>query len=300
MSARGKIKRYSLIIEKLSKKGGYPSFNELKDFLISNGFEESKRTIQRDLEDIRDEFGVEITYDSSKNGYYIDEAESPKFDAFVRFLELVNTAELLKESLQTSKKTLEHISFDKDAGLKGIKHLKILLEAIRSHREITFTHYNFQKDTHKTHALKPYLLKEYTNRWYIVGAKDEVEEYRNFGVDRISDLKMTENTFIPDQDIDVAYLYNDVIGMVYSENTKEEVILSFTAMQGNYIKTLPLHHSQEILIDSPNELKVLLNLIPNYELEERIFMYNSNVKVLKPVWLAKKIKDKLIKALEQY
>jgi len=299
MSVQGKIKRYSLIIEKI-KNGRDTSFEAIKDFLFDNGFEHSKRTIQRDFDDLRNEFGVEVLYDSSKNNYYIDYENSPNFESFVRFLELVNTADLLKESFKSKSKSLEHIVFDNSEGLQGIQYLELFLTAIKQHREISFTHYNFQKNTTTKRLLKPYLLKEYANRWYIVGKQEGTKEFRNFGIDRVSNVQLTENTFVPNTDIDINYLYHDVIGMVYSENTKQRVVLSFNPEQGQYVKTLPLHHSQQVLIDSDIEFQISLELIPNRSLVERILMYGSSVKVIEPITLVDEIIGIYRGALSQY
>ena len=57
MSKHGTIRRYTLIIEKL-RSNQYPSFEEIKRHLFSIGFEISDRTIQRDIEQIRYEFGI--------------------------------------------------------------------------------------------------------------------------------------------------------------------------------------------------------------------------------------------------
>ncbi|AEH01984.1 YafY family protein [Lacinutrix sp. 5H-3-7-4] len=299
MSVQGKIKRYSLIIEKI-KNGKNTSFEAIKSFLFDNGFEHTKRTIQRDFDNLRNEFGVEILYNSSKNNYFIDYENSPNFESFIRFLELVNTADLLKESFKSKSKSLEHIVFDNSEGLQGIQYLELFLTAIKQHREISFTHYNFQKNTTTKRLLKPYLLKEYANRWYIVGEQEGIKEFRNFGIDRVSNVQLTENTFVPNTEVDINYLYNDVIGMVYSEDTKQRVVLSFTPEQGQYIKTLPLHHSQQIIIDSDVELQISLDVIPNRSLVERILMYGNSVKVIEPNTLVDKVKEILELALSKY
>ncbi|WP_452232067.1 helix-turn-helix transcriptional regulator [Lacinutrix sp. MEBiC02595] len=299
MSVQGKIKRYSLIIEKI-KNGRDTSFEAIKNFLFDNGFEHSKRTIQRDFDDLRNEFGVEVLYDSSRNNYYIDYDNSPNFESFVRFLELVNTADLLKESFKTKSTSLEHIVFDNSEGLQGIQYLELFLTAIKQHREISFTHYNFQKNTTTKRLLKPYLLKEYANRWYIIGEQEGEKEFRNFGMDRVSNVQLTENTFEPNTDVNINYLYHDVIGMVYSENTKQRVVLSFTPEQGQYVKTLPLHHSQQILLDTDVAFQISLDIIPNRSLVERILMYGSSVKVMEPITLVDEIKEVLKAMLSKY
>lgn len=299
MSKHGTIRRYTLEIEKI-RRGNHPSFQEIKDFLHDNDFKVSNRTIQRDIEQIRFEFGLEIEYNRNKNGYFINTENSFNIDSFFRFLEIVNTAELLTDSLQESKESLDYISFDKGGGLKGIEFLKPLLKAIKNHRKITFTHYNFHTNTHKKYTLKPYLLKEYQNRWYIVGLLGGLNEFRTFGIDRIENLEVKTETFTPNKNINPINNFNKIIGLVYSLEKTEKVVLSFTPTQGKYIKTLPLHSSQEVITDNDTEYRIAIYVIPNYELTQEILKHGNTVKVVKPKWLAEEIKENLKRTLEKY
>lgn len=299
MSKHGTIRRYTLEIEKI-RRGQYPSFQAIKDYLFEHGFEIGDRTIQRDIEQIRFEFGIEIKYDRYKNGYYIDYDNSLNIESFFRFLEIVNTAELLTESLLETKDSLKHISFDTGGGLKGIENLKPLLKAIKDHRKIAFTHYNFHTEKSRKYTLKPYLLKEYQNRWYVVGIIGGLNEFRTFGIERIENLEVKTDVFKPDKKLNPMEMFNKTIGLVYSENTPQTVVLSFTPTQGKYIKTLPLHSSQRILIDDELECRISLDVIPNYELTQQILKHGETVKVVEPNWLKVEIKGILKKTLENY
>ncbi len=299
MSKHGTIRRYTLEIEKI-KRNQLPSFDDILEYLDEHGFEVSSRTVQRDLEQIRFEFGIEIKYDRAENGYFIDYDNSLNVESFFRFLEIVNTAELLTESLYESKDALKHISFDTGGGLKGIENLQPLLKSIKDKREISFNHYSFQKNKTRKYTLKPYLLKEYRNRWYIVGIADGYKELRTFGIDRIKDLIVQTKTFKHDKNINPLEMFDKTIGIVYSFSDQQEIILSFTPSQGKYIKTLPLHKSQEILIDDDKELRISLNIIPNYEFAQQILMHGNTVKVIEPEWLVDEIKGKLEETLAKY
>lgn len=299
MSKQGTIRRYALIIEKLERKQ-FPSFEEIKRYLTHHDFRISNRTIQRDIEQIRSEFGIEIEYNRFKNGYHINKDLSPDIESFVRFFEIVNTADLLIESLKESKNTLDFISFEAQGSLKGIENLKALLFAIKNHRVISFSHENFYEKTHSNHTVKPYLLKEYQNRWYLVGTIKPTDEFRTFGIDRISDLVVSEVTFKPKSKIKPLELFENTIGLTYSLGKVEEIILSFTPLQGKYIKTLPLHQSQQILIDNEKEFQIKLRIIPNFEFQQQILKLGDNVKVVQPQWLADEIKTVLTNTLKQY
>lgn len=299
MSKHGTIRRYTLEIEKI-RRGQFPSFQEIKGYLFEHGFEIGDRTIQRDFEQIRFEFGLEIKYDRDKKGYCIDYENSLNIESFFRFLEIVNTAELLTESLLESKDSLKHISFDSGGGLKGIENLKPLLKAIKDHRKIAFTHFNFQTEKVKRYSLKPYLLKEYQNRWYVVGIVGGFNEFRTFGIERIENLEIKTDTFKPDKKLNPIDMFKQTIGLIYSGNIAQTIVLSFTPTQGKYIKTLALHSSQKIVIDNEQECRISIEVVPNYELTQQILSHGETVNVIEPQWLKDEIKDSLKRTLKKY
>lgn len=299
MSQQGTIRRYYIIVEQV-KGDRFPSFSGLKECLAQEGFEISDRTIQRDIEQIRIEFGVEISYDRHRNGYYIDSEKSINLASFIRFLELVNTANIISESLYDSKKTLEYISFDTEGGLTGIDNLKPLLKAARENIVVTFEHFSFQKNTVKTCKIQPYLLKEYQNRWYVFGVDEGLNEFRTFGIERIKNLKLTSEKFVRDEKLNPIEKFKNTIGLVYSNSSLQRVVLSFTPQQGKYIKTLPLHTSQKVLIDNDKETRISIEVIPNYELTQQILKHGDRVKVIEPEWLVDEIKENLKKNFKNY
>ncbi len=299
MSKHGSIKRYYLIIE-LIKKKQYPTFEDIKAFLFENAFEISSRTIQRDIEQIRFEFGVEIAYHNIKRGYYIDYNKSVDVGNFVRFLEIVSTADLLSDSLKKSKDTLKYLSFDTAGGLVGIENLNPLLKSTKEKRIISFKHYNYQADTSNDYLVYPYLLKEYQNRWYLVAFVPQLKQIRTFGVDRITNIKIKTQKFKEDNTLKPKQAFENIIGLIYSDEKTQQIVLSFTPAQGKYIKSLPMHKSQQILIDNETELRISLYLIPNFELQQQILMYGDTVKVLEPKLLADQIKETLQAAIKKY
>jgi len=202
---------------------------------------------------------MEITFNRDKEGYFIDYEKSINIASFLRFLEIVNTAELLTESLSESKETLEYISFDTGGGLKGIELLKPLLQAIKEYRKISFSHASFQSGKSRKYSISPYLLKEYGNRWYLVGIVSGFREMRIFGIERIADLKMKTTTFSPDKDLTPKEFFKDTIGVVYSLSDIQKVVISFTPYQGRYVKSLPFHKSQKELIDTDDEYRIKYN-----------------------------------------
>ena len=80
----------------------------------------------------------------------------------------------------------------------------------------------------------------------------------------------------------------------------EEVILSFTPDQGKYIKSLPLHHSQQLLADNEQEVLIKLKLAVTLDFVMELLSHGADVKVIQPQSLIDEIKGTYRKALKQY
>jgi len=299
MSEYAVIRRYSLILEKLEHRH-FPSIHDLKSYLHKQGFEISKRTLQRDIEHLRMDFGVEVSYDNYKKGYYLNEANSLNLDSFFRFLEISTTANILSDTLKDSKDAMDYLSFETEGNLKGINNLERLLKAVKNNREVTFTYYRFDQDKHYPVTLRPQLLKEYEYRWYVIGPIMPAGEIRIFGLDRITDLKVKDKIFDEPDREQVKSLFDHVVGLNYSEHDITEITILADNIQGKYLKTLPLHHTQEIVEENEEGLLLKVKLRPNYEFKQRILMFGSNVEIKKPKWFRAEIKKSLEESLAKY
>ena len=288
-----------MIIEKIGSNL-YPSFADVKQFMHEHGFELSKRTIQRDFEQIRYDFGIDILYDRHRNGYYIENYASRDMDNLLRFLEIANTSELIIESLKEGNDVTEYFDFESKGSLQGIELIRPLLFAIRNRRKVTFDYERFSTGYRAKYEIMPYLLKEYMYRWYLVGMVDKIKEFRTFGIDRMENLTVLKKTYKLQKDKDPRFLFANTVGLTYSKNKVTEVIVSFTPIQGKYVKALPLHDTQEIIVDNDDELRVRLHIIPNFEFRQRIMMLGNAAKVIAPDWLAKEVKDALKAAWDSY
>lgn len=299
MSTQGTIKRFTLIIQKTT--GDYhPSFQELKDYLNEHGFEISPRTLQRDMEQIRNEFGIEIKYNRGKNGYSIIEEEGVPTDTLVRFLEILGTAELFSENLRDGKELLNFISFEDQGSFKGIENLRLFITAIKNKRKLEFYHTNFETGKRNHYLIQPYLLKEYQNRWYIFGTSGNSSTFRTFGLDRLDEISIKPETFKPIKGINPKSFFDDVIGLHYSDIKTEEVLIEVDQLQFQYIKALPLHSSQVIVSEIGDKVTIKYFLKPNYELTQKIMMMCGRATVLKPKWFANEIKAMLKEGLKKY
>jgi len=280
-------------------KTNYPSLNKIINKLIDEGYVTcSERTVQRDFKSIRETCLIDVEYDRNKKGYYIDEESKKETEEWLSFFELFQTAKVINQTLLKSAENIEYIDFDRNKQIIQEQLLSGILNATVERKSVNFEYHNFRKNETTNYFFQPYLLKQYQNRWYVFGTINK-DEFRTFALDRMFSLKNTNEKFKSISNKPKQF-FDDVIGMIYSTSDVNDVVLSFSVHQGNYIKTQPLHTSQKILIDNEEEFRISLRVRINYELEEQILKQGEKVRVIEPEELKTVIKNRLIKALENY
>ncbi|MFZ4398532.1 MAG: helix-turn-helix transcriptional regulator [Bacteroidales bacterium] len=298
MSKREAISRYNLIIKKLRK---HPStFKEIEDYLSlesdmqAYNFNVSKRTFQRDLEDIRSIYNIDIQYNNSQKHYFIDNDDQP--DVNERILEAFDTF----NALNITDRLSDYIHFEKRRP-QGTENLYGLLHAIKNRLQIKFTYQKYWEDEISQRHTEPYALKEFKNRWYVLAFDLKDNQVKSFALDRLSELEISKKHFQYPVDFNVNEHYKYCFGIISPNGLEaEEIILSFDSYQGKYIKSLPLHETQKILIDNENELQIRLKLCITFDFVMEILSYGETVKVIQPESLINEIKSKFQNAFKQY
>ena len=298
MSKRESIARYNLIIKMLRKHPA--TFEEITDYLsLESELQEynytiSKRTFQRDLEDIRSLYNIYIQYDFSRKVYYLEFDDQP--DVTERVLEAFDTF----NALNLSDRLSNSIHFEKRRP-QGTENIYGLLHAIKLQVQIKFSYKKFWEDEMTQRNVEPYALKEFKNRWYVLANDMKDKQVKSFALDRLSDLEITKRKFQMPNNFNVNEHYKYCFGIISpNDNPLEEVILSFTEEQGKYIKTLPLHHTQEILIDTKKEFRIKLQLYITHDFKMELLSYGDQLKVIAPKSLAEDIKRVLRDAIKKY
>lgn len=296
MSYQKKLKQYRLIIERVQHKNlAKPNIDDILDYLEEHNAEMSSRTFLRTKDALFTDFGIKIEHNGSYK-YFINYEESNNVKILIDFLNIAMQAQFVAGTMKDFKNLSQYIHLSSSANFTGIHLLQPLLEAIKEQKEIEFKHENYFTFKLTPYTIQPYLLKEYLNRWYVVGFVPSKNEFRTFGIDRIKDFKELKNKFKRNTKTDPRKFFEDTIGLVYTEHELQEVVIQATAHQAKYIETLPLHESQEPLLN--HQFK--LTLTPNYELIQRILMMGREVYVLRPQWLRDEIKGILEDSLKHY
>lgn len=270
MAKKEYLQRYILIVELLRRKE--VSFHELQDYLFQKDIEISQRTFQRDKEEIESLWGIEIKFNKKDGVYEIkEELSDGKFD---RIAESFTLANALNQS-----ETFSKYIFLEQRKPKGTEYFNGILHAIQNNLVIKFQLNSFwARPTFR--ICVPKAIKEAQNRWYLIGYDLDRQEFRNYGLDRISNFEITT---IKKQspNINIQEYYKNAFGIeTYGEPTP--IVLKFENSQKEYIKSLPFHTSQTIFDEDETHFKVKVKLHPTYDFIMEILRFGKWCEVVEP------------------
>lgn len=292
---------------------------------ITNGI--SKRTIQLDLQNMRSEklgYNAPIVVTDKKYYSYEDKSYSitntplsqqdlgtlnevlsilKQFKGFGYFQELNGMVTKLEDKIYKQKhKGKSFIDFEKNEQLKGLEFIDPLHKAIINKSTLLVTYQSFKASKPSEMIFFPYLLKEYRNRWFILGSNKNAKGVLNLALDRIVEMKeLKSEKYKINKSIDIDTHFNDVIGVTKMPGqTPVLIVLKIDKTNAPYIITKPLHSSQKVLKEEPDGLIFSIEVIWNFELEREILGFGESIKVLSPKRLSGKIASRVKKALKNY
>ena len=285
------FKRYLYVIDRLRSRPC--SFNELQEHVmrklenddIDTTFEYAIRTFERDKKDITALFGIVIQYNRKDKTYAIDEEEIED-QSVTRMIDVFS----IHHALQEGNKLSPSVFLEKRKSL-GTEHIYGIIHAIQNLYLLQFTHQKHWEDFSTQREVKPIAIKESQQRWYLVALDKKNETVKTFGLDRISNLKITDTKFKP-----VAYNVEKEFQHAFGVETYEaakKVILEFSKQQGNYIKTFPLHKSQRIVKETEDAVSIEIFIHTTNDIKMELLKYGSNVKVIAPISLQNDIKNRI-------
>lgn len=289
------FKRYLYVIDRLRSRPC--SFIELQDHVmhkleqddIDTTFEYAIRTFDRDKKDISTLFGISIQYNRKDKTYIIDEEEIED-QTVTRMIDAFS----IHHAIQEGNKLSPSVFLEKRKSL-GTEHIHGIIHAIQNLYVLKFTHQKHWEDFSTQRDVKPIAIKESQQRWYLVALDKKDDTVKTFGLDRISDLKVTDTKFKPFA-FNVEKEFRNAFG-VSRDSPAEKVILQFSKMQGEYIKTFPLHESQLITAETEDFITFEFYIHLTHDFIMELLKFANNVKVIAPESLIATMK-KRIKQLE--
>ena len=294
------IQRMLVIINKLKERQRYVPREELEEYVRLRMEERDAtpvdiRTIQRDFKNIEDLFGICIRFDKKWSGYYINEEDSLINEQYERLLlnfDLLNALDKTS-NLHTYVLAEHHRPSDTEC-------LPALIKAIKFSHPVAFDYiYVREEGRMRKKKVLPHYLKEDQQRWYLLAYDNNM--LKTFNVDCIRNLRIYyEETFKRDMDIDANDLFKDSYGIWNQPDIPiEDIELSYSALDGRFLKSVPLHHSQKIIADNETEFRITLRLRITNDFVMALLARSSSLTVIKPLHLRERVRKVYEKALQR-
>ena len=301
MSQLESIKRMLVIISKVKSGRKYCSqqalLNEVNESMDIRGYREvSGKTLERDFRHIEESFGLTIGFDAGRGCYAIKEDGSNREE---RLEELLFNFDLLNE-LDSNSPLRSYVLAEHHRPPRS-NIMLLLLSAIREQHPIQFTYEDYRKATvYPVECAYPHYLKESQGRWYLLAFNNST--LKTYAIERINDLSIFETeTFTRRMTIDVAELFRDCYGIWNDERMPiEDIELSYSPLDGRFLKTLPLHPSQQILVDNDQEFRITLRLRITNDFVMALLARSTSLTVLKPESLRDRVRDVYREALRRH
>lgn len=227
-----------------------------------------------------------------------------QFKGFSHFQEITDILNRLEDKIYVGRtKQPAIIQFETNERLTGLEHLESIHRAIMDKKALRLTYQSFKAREASDMIFHAYLLKEFRNRWFVLGKKTADSPIMTLALDRIKEVTIEELIpYIENRFINVQTYFNDIIGVTKSEGHEaEEVVFKIAQSQTPYVVTKPFHNSQEIVGILENgdmifKIKVQLNL----ELERDFLGFGEYIEVLSPRRLRGRMKKRLSGSVNIY
>lgn len=297
------LNRYIWLVDTLVRAGQKGlTFEEINDKFryndsISNGGEYALRTFHDHRKAVEELFGIEIACNRSDNRYYIRDTDDIKSPGYFRkwLLETIS----LNNTIAANDRLRDRILLEDVPSTTPA--LVPLLAAMRENITVNFQYHPFDKDVVNPYDdFQPWTIKMYKRRWYVYGSVPE-KGMRIFSLDRISDVEPTGQTFQLPEDFDAEAVFFGTFGAYVTVKDEPQTILIKTdEWQAKYLRSLPLHKSQEEVERTPEYTIFSLFVKPTYDLKQEILTMNIHAEVLAPTAFREEIKENLAEMMAKY
>lgn len=228
-----------------------------------------------------------------------------QLEDFEQFSEMSDVVSRLQDKLSISRNNRKPIiHFDSVPHLKGLRLLNPLYNYIAHRQTLRIMYQSFTATKPTAFILFPYLLKEFRNRWFLFGSRSKDMMLYNLPLDRIKSIEPVEDVpYCENPNFDSEHFFDDVIGVSKNiKNTPRRIKFWASAEQSQYIKTKPIHRSQKLIKENPEDGSCIfrIDVVINFEMYSVFMSYGPGIKIIYPRYAMCYMRDKLKEAAELY
>ncbi|OKY76725.1 MAG: hypothetical protein BM485_01240 [Desulfobulbaceae bacterium DB1] len=311
-----------LFIDKKIREGTYPNCASL-----AAEWEVSAKTIQRDLDYMRDSLDAPMEYDAKNRGYYyttenfqlpaIPLNDSDLFALFIAekvlkqyestpiYPRLKSFFAKVQDSLP-DKVTIDPAQLEDRFSFFSNPHTMVsssvwdtVFAALRKNESIRISHGKPGSDQLIERTIEPYHIVNYQGEWYVIAFCRLRQAVRTFALSRITKAEATGIFFRIADDFNFQETTRDRFGVQWSNETFEIRIL-FNRQAASYIEERLWQEGQEIHRQEDGGIIMSFTASHLLEVKRWVLSWGGAARVLCPAVLAEEIKVELAKSLQNY
>ena len=205
----------------------------------------------------------------------------------------------LQDTFNASKENKNIIGFDNMPFLKGIDFISKFYNKILYKKCVNLKYQPFHKKHPMEITIHPYFLKQYNNRWFLIGLNNDDKRINNIALDRIISFADSKINYF-DTAIDFDEHFEDVVGVSVPDIECQHVKLKIQKSLWPYINTKPIHGSQKLIEKYDDYTIIELEVKLNYELKSQILQHGEGIEVIEPKEFKEEIFSTICKMKENY
>lgn len=254
----------------------------------------ARRSFFNYREGIQQVFDIDVKCDPSTFEYYIEERDD--YDSSVTNWVLNSTS--VSNMLSASRDVSNRIFLEQVPSAR--RFLDMVVDSLRRNVRLCFDYSPYYRSqTTRGILLEPYFLKIFRQRWYITGFNVADGKIKTYALDRMDSVHVTTESFDVPADFDAASYSRDAFGIIFSQGDVYNVVIRADIRQAKYLRTLPLHQSQQEMIhDSFSDFHYRLRITP--DLVRELLSFGPSIEVIAPPQLRAMMEDSLTQTLARY
>lgn len=257
----------------------------------------SRRTFNNHREAVAEVFGIDIECNRSSNRYFVRYSADVS-DADAENAWLINTF-TVNNILRSGKERLSGRVSVEDIP-SGHQHLTTVMDAMTEGHEMAISYQKYTSSEPDSYTLRPYAVKEFAKRWYMIAYCVEREALRVYGLDRVTEACITGKRFRMPPAFDVDELFATSFGIYIPDGKPVTVKFRVSETEAKFIRDLPLHKSQEEIGKDGKGIIFSIFVCPDANLIMELCRYGGRLEVLSPESIRKEVREQFEKALSQY
>lgn len=259
-----------------------PTVSEMVDFLAESDEVVSKRTVERDIQNIINDLGIEIERCGTHPNYFYRIDEGQDSTAIVSsYLEHALLADVMRNEMEGKKKFGHTLFPDRPQMTEGLNNIPLLTPSIQHRKQVSIKYRKFSGEESER-VVCPLFLRQFRKRWYLIARDTKDNIAKTFGLERIISVKPLEQKFKPKEGENYESLFAHVIGLFESDAAPVTIRFWSEDYNANYVRSVPLHSSQRELEPADNGAVFELTVVPNYEFYQTMLMMGDKVRIISP------------------